>query len=77
VPKWLFWRSRLRGIWALLTCRYFVVLTSNTDASKLRCHYNVSHPSYRFIAQALDEAIEVNEASKILLKNANEIIGRV
>jgi len=76
LPKWVFWRSRLRAIWFLLTSRWFVVITSNKDSSKMNGQYNVNHPSFLFLAEKLGPHIENNEGQAQALREAKEILAR-
>jgi hypothetical protein len=64
------------GVWRLLTCKYFVVLTSNDDASLVQAQYNVAHHSFRYLTRRLDKAIEENEAGASLIKQANQALSR-
>ncbi len=72
--KRLFLRTRLRGIWVLLTKPYFVVLGAN-DEGGLSARYNVNHASFRLMATVIDPAYEEKEGQAAALREAQQILG--
>lgn len=71
--KKLFLASRLHAIYRLLTCPWFVVITSKGDTS-LNCRYNVNHASFRLLVETVDPALAEKEATAALLNEANSIL---
>lgn len=72
-PKW-FLKTRLMGIWILLTKKHVVVLGSNNKGD-MSCRYNVTHASFRLMVQVIDPVYEEAEGQKEALAQAKEILG--
>jgi hypothetical protein len=72
-PKW-FLKTRLMGIWILLTKRHVVVLGSNNKGD-ISCRYNVTHESFRLMCRFIDPAYEEAEGQKAALAQAQDILG--
>lgn len=71
-PKY-FIKTRLRGIWLLLTKRHVVVLGSNNQGD-ISCRYNVTHESFRLMVRAIDPAYEDAEGQSAALAEAKDIL---
>jgi hypothetical protein len=72
-PKF-FLKTRLRGIWLLLTKKHVVVLAANDDGA-VSCRYNVTHASFQLMARVVDPVYENAEGEAAVLRQAKEILG--
>jgi hypothetical protein len=71
--KKLFLKARLRAIYRLLTCPWFICITAKAD-ERIGCCYNVNHPSFRTLVGVIDETISSHEAGAQLVNEVNAIL---